>query len=291
MAQISAKQVMDLRKRAGVGIMAAKKALVSADGDMDKAIDILREKGIAKAAKKASRTAADGLTAIKVNGNTAAIVEMNSETDFVAASDPFKKLLDETVNALVENKPKDLDAALALKVGDNTIKDEIALTTQKTGEKITLRRFEVVEKDDGDVFGPYLHQGGKIAALVTLQGADEATAKDVAMHVAAINPEFMTKDDVSDERLAHEREVFKQETLNEGKPEKIVDRIVDGRVKKFLSEICLADQKFVKNPDQTVAEYVASKGGKLKGFVRYEVGEGIEKKQENLQQEIEDQLK
>lgn len=291
MAQISAKQVMDLRKRAGVGIMAAKKALVSADGDMDKAIDILREKGIAKAAKKSTRTAADGLTAIKIEGNTAAIVEMNSETDFVAASDPFKKLLDETVNTLVENKPKDLDAALALKVGENTLKDEIALTTQKTGEKITLRRFSVVDKDDGDVFGPYLHQGGKIAALVTLQGADEATAKDVAMHVAAINPEFMTKDDVSDERLNHEREVFKQETLNEGKPAKIVDKIVDGRVKKFLSEICLADQKFVKNPDQTVAEYVASKGGKLKGFVRYEVGEGIEKKQESLQQEIEDQLK
>lgn len=289
--KISAKQVMDLRKRAGVGIMAAKKALVSADGDMDKAIDILREKGIAKAAKKSTRTAADGLTAIKIEGNTAAIVEMNSETDFVAASDPFKKLLDETVNTLVENKPKDLDAALALKVGENTLKDEIALTTQKTGEKITLRRFSIVEKDDGDNFGPYLHQGGKIAALVTLQGSDEATAKDVAMHVAAINPEFMTKDDVSDERLAHEREVFKQETLNEGKPEKIVDRIVDGRVKKFLSEICLADQKFVKNPDQTVAEYVASKGGKLKGFVRYEVGEGIEKKQESLQQEIEDQLK
>lgn len=289
---ISAKQVMQLRNKSGVGIMAAKKALVASDGDMDKAMDYLREKGMAKAAKKSDKVAAEGLTDIEVSGNTAVILELNSETDFVAASDPFKDLLKKLAQLLVKEQPADVKAVEALKFDDGTtVKQAMATTTQQTGEKISLRRFQIVNKDDGDVFGPYLHQGGRIAALVVLKGADEATAKDVAMHVAAINPEFMVKEDVSQERLDHEKEVFKQETLNEGKPAKIVDKIVEGRLNKFLSEICLADQKFVKNPDQTVAEYVASKGGKLKSFVRYEVGEGIEKKQSDIAQEVQDQLK
>ncbi|WP_367341773.1 translation elongation factor Ts [Limosilactobacillus sp.] len=289
---ISAKQVMELRNKSGVGIMAAKKALVASDGDMDKAMDYLREKGMAKAAKKSDKVAAEGLTDIEVSGNTAAILELNSETDFVAASDPFKDLLKKLAQLLVKEQPADVKAVEALKFDDGTtVKQAMATTTQQTGEKVSLRRFQIVNKDDGDVFGPYLHQGGRIAALVVLKGADEATAKDVAMHVAAINPEFMVKEDVSQERLDHEKEVFKQETLNEGKPAKIVDKIVEGRLNKFLSEICLADQKFVKNPDQTVAEYVASKGGKLKSFVRYEVGEGIEKKQSDIAQEVQDQLK
>lgn len=289
---ISAKQVMELRNKSGVGIMAAKKALVASDGDMDKAMDYLREKGMAKAAKKSDKVAAEGLTDIEVSGNTAAILELNSETDFVAASDPFKDLLKKLAQLLVKEQPADVKAVEALKFDDGTtVKQALATTTQQTGEKVSLRRFQIVKKDDGDVFGPYLHQGGRIAALVVLQGADEATAKDVAMHVAAINPEFMVKEDVSQDRLDHEKEVFKKETLNEGKPAKIVDKIVEGRLNKFLSEICLADQKFVKNPDQTVAEYVASKGGKLKSFVRYEVGEGIEKKQSDIAQEVKDQLK
>lgn len=289
---ISAKQVMELRNKSGVGIMAAKKALVASDGDMDKAMDYLREKGMAKAAKKSDKVAAEGLTDIEVAGNTAVILELNSETDFVAASDPFKDLLKKLAQLLVKEQPADVAAVEALKFDDGTtVKQALATTTQQTGEKVSLRRFQIVKKEDGDVFGPYLHQGGRIAALVVLQGADEATAKDVAMHVAAINPEFMVKEDVSQERLDHEKEVFKQETLNEGKPAKIVDKIVEGRLNKFLSEICLADQKFVKNPDQTVAEYVASKGGKLKSFVRYEVGEGIEKKQSDIAQEVQDQLK
>ena len=289
---ISAKQVMELRNKSGVGIMAAKKALVASDGDMDKAMDYLREKGMAKAAKKSDKVAAEGLTDIEVSGNSAAILELNSETDFVAASDPFKDLLKKLAQLLVKEQPADVKAVEALKFDDGTtVKQALATTTQQTGEKVSLRRFQIVKKDDGDVFGPYLHQGGRIAALVVLQGADEATAKDVAMHVAAINPEFMVKEDVSQDRLDHEKEVFKKETLNEGKPAKIVDKIVEGRLNKFLSEICLADQKFVKNPDQTVAEYVASKGGKLKSFVRYEVGEGIEKKQSDIAQEVKDQLK
>lgn len=290
MAEIKAAQVMELRKKSGAGIMDAKKALVASDGDMDKAMDYLREKGIAKAAKKSDRVAAEGLADIAINGNTAAIVELNSETDFVAASDPFKALLKEVTKLISENKPANVDEALAIKTDNGTLKDDIISTTQKTGEKVSLRRFTVVEKNDCDSFGAYLHQGGQIAALVVLEGGDEATAKDVAMHVAAINPEFMTRDDVSQDRLDHERAVFKEETLNEGKPAKIVDKIVEGRLNKFLSQICLADQDFVKNPDQTVAEYVSANNGKLKSFIRYEVGEGIEKKQDDFAQEVKDQM-
>ena len=287
---ISAKQVMELRKKSGAGIMDAKKALVASDGDMDKAMDFLREKGIAKAAKKSDRIAAEGLTDIKVEGNTAAIVELNSETDFVAASDPFKDALKSIASLLVEKKPADVEAALALETANGTLNDDLIATTQKTGEKVSLRRFTLVEKADGDSFGAYLHQGGRIAALVVLEGADETTAKDVAMHVAAVNPEFMTREDVPAERLEHEKKIFTEETLNEGKPEKIVGKIVEGRLNKFLAQITLADQAFVKDYDQTVAEYVASKGGKLKSFIRYEVGEGIEKKETNLAQEISEQL-
>ena len=287
---ISAKQVMELRKKSGAGIMDAKKALVASDGDMDKAMDFLREKGIAKAAKKSDRIAAEGLTDIKVEGNTAAIVELNSETDFVAASDPFKDALKSIASLLVEKKPADVEAALALETANGTLNDDLIATTQKTGEKVSLRRFTLVEKADGDSFGAYLHQGGRIAALVVLEGADETTAKDVAMHVAAVNPEFMTREDVPAERLEHEKKIFTEETLNEGKPEKIVGKIVEGRLNKFLAQITLADQAFVKDSDHTVAEYVASKGGKLKSFIRYEVGEGIEKKETNLAQEISEQL-
>ncbi|MBD8086046.1 translation elongation factor Ts [Limosilactobacillus urinaemulieris] len=290
MAEIKAAQVMELRKKSGAGIMDAKKALVASDGDMDKAMDYLREKGIAKAAKKSDRVAAEGLADIAVSGNTAAIVELNSETDFVAASDPFKDLLKKVTKLISENKPANVEEALAMKTENGTLNDDLISTTQKTGEKISLRRFEVIEKNDNDSFGAYLHQGGQIAALVVLEGGNEDAAKDVAMHVAAINPEFMTRDDVSQDRLDHEREVFKEETLNEGKPAKIVDKIVEGRLNKFLSQICLADQDFVKNPDQTVAEFVSANDGKLKSFIRYEVGEGIEKKQDDFAQEVKDQM-
>ena len=290
MAEIKAAQVMQLRKKSGAGIMDAKKALVASDGDMDKAMDYLREKGIAKAAKKSDRVAAEGLADIAVNGNTAAIVELNSETDFVAASEPLKDLLKKVTKLISENKPANVEEALEIKTENGTLNDDIISTTQKTGEKVSLRRFTVVEKDDGGSFGAYLHQGGQIAALVVLEGAVDATAKDVAMHVAAIIPEFMTRDDVSQDRLDHEREVFKEETLNEGKPAKIVDKIVEGRLNKFLSQICLADQDFVKDSDQTVEQYVSSKNGKLKSFIRYEVGEGIEKKQDDFAQEVKDQM-
>ena len=290
MAKISAAQVKELRDKTGVGMMDAKKALVAVEGDMEKAIDFLREKGMAKAAKKSDRVAAEGLANVAVNGNKAVIVEVNAETDFVAQNDQFKALVKHIADVIAENTPADVEAALQLKTDKGTLNDELIEATQVIGEKISLRRFEVVEKADADNFGAYLHDGGRIAVLSVVEGADEATAKDVAMHVAAINPEFMTRDDVSQDRLDHEREVFKEETLNEGKPAKIVDKIVEGRLNKFLSQICLADQDFVKNPDQTVAEFVSANNGKLKSFIRYEVGEGIDKKQDDFAQEVKDQM-
>lgn len=291
MAEIKAAQVMELRKKTGVGMMDAKKALVATAGDMDKATDFLREKGIAKAAKKSDRVAAEGLTDIKVAGNKAAIVELNSETDFVSGGDQFKALLDQVTSEIAENDPADVTAALALTTDNGTLNDQIIQTTQVTGEKISLRRFKVLTKTDNENFGAYLHMGGSIGALVLLEGADEATAKDVAMHVAAVNPEFVSRADVPQDRLAHEREVLTKEALNEGKPENIVEKMVTGRLNKFLAEISLADQEFVKDPDVTVAKYVASKGGKLKSFVRYEVGEGIEKKADNFVDEVMGQIK
>ncbi|MDO4903540.1 MAG: translation elongation factor Ts [Limosilactobacillus sp.] len=292
MAEIKAAQVMQLRKKSGAGIMDAKKALVASDGDIDKAMDYLREKGIAKAAKKSDRVAAEGLAEVAVSGNTAAIVELNSETDFVAASDPFKDLLKKVTKLISENKPANVEEALAMKTENGTLNDDIISTTQKTGEKVSLRRFTVVEKNDNEAFGAYLHQGGQIAALVVLDGADEATAKDVAMHVAAINPEFCTREDVPQDRIDHERAIFKEETMNENsnKPENIIEKIIDGRLNKFLSQICLADQDFVKDSDKTVAQFVKENGGSLKSFIRYEVGEGIEKKQGDFAQEVKDQM-
>ena len=291
MAKITAAQVKELRDKTGVGMMDAKKALVATEGDMEKAIDFLREKGMAKAAKKSDRIAAEGLADVEVKGNVAAIVEVNAETDFVAQNDQFKALVKRLATLVAENKPADVEAALKISTDKGTVNDEIIEATQVIGEKITLRRFELVEKADNENFGAYLHMGGKIASLIVVEGADEATAKDVAMHVAAINPKYVNRDQVPAEELAHEREVLTEEAKNEGKPEKIIEKMVEGRLNKFLAEIALDDQEFVKDPDQTVAKFVASKGGKVKSFVRYEVGEGIEKKEDNFVEEVMSQVK
>ncbi|MFD1411212.1 translation elongation factor Ts [Lapidilactobacillus gannanensis] len=291
MAKITAAQVKELREKTSVGMMDAKKALVATDGDMEKAIDVLREKGMAKAAKKSDRVAAEGLAQIAVSGDTAAIIEVNSETDFVATNDKFTTLVGEIADAIAANKPADNEAALALPIADGTIAERITGLTAVIGEKISLRRFQLVEKTNSQNFGSYLHNGGQIAALVVIEGADEETARDVAMHVAAINPKYVSREDVPTEVLDHEREVLTEETKNEGKPEKIIAKIVDGRLNKFLSEISLADQEFVKDPDQTVAKYVASKNGKLVSFTRFEVGEGIEKQADNFAEEVMSQIK
>ncbi|WP_125604325.1 translation elongation factor Ts [Lapidilactobacillus bayanensis] len=291
MAKITAAQVKELREKTSVGMMDAKKALVAADGDMEKAIDVLREKGVAKAAKKSDRVAAEGLAQIAVNGNVAVVVEVNSETDFVSSNDKFQALVNTIATAIAANKPADVDAALALDVDGETIQEKITGLTAIIGEKLTLRRFKLIEKTDSQVFGSYLHNGGAIAAVTLLEGADEATARDVAMHVAAINPRYVSRHDVPQSVLDHETQVLTEETKNEGKPENIVPKIVEGRLNKFLSEISLADQEFVKDPDQTVAQFVASKGGRLVDFVRYEVGEGIEKQEDNFVEEVMSQIK
>ncbi|MBK0039914.1 MULTISPECIES: translation elongation factor Ts [Leuconostoc] len=288
---ITAAQVKELRDKTSVGMMDAKKALVEADGDLDKAIDLLREKGMAKAAKKGDRVAAEGMTAVAVKGNRAAIIELNSETDFVAGNAEFNELLSAVANAIVEFAPADVEAALALEVeAGQTLNDKIVGTTQITGEKITLRRFTVVEKSDSENFGSYSHLAGSISALVVVDGASEAAAKDIAMHVAAIAPQYVSDDQVPAEVVAKEKEVQLASEDLAGKPDNIKEKMVDGRIKKFLAEISLLDQPFVKNGDQTVAQFIASQNGSVKSFVRYQVGDGLEKKVTDLAEEVAKQL-
>lgn len=291
MANITAKLVKELRDMTGVGMMDAKKALVEVEGDIDKAVDFLREKGLAKAAKKADRIAAEGVTATYVDGNTAALIELNSETDFVAKNDKFQALVATVVKAIAEAKPATMEEALAVKVGDKTIEELILEGTTVIGEKLSLRRFEVLSKADGDAFGEYLHMGGRIGVLTVIEGSDDSVAaKDVAMHVAAINPRYVSREDVSEEDYKHEEKIQTEIALNEGKPANIVEKMIKGRMNKYLAEISLTEQAFVKNPDQTVAEFVASKGGKVKTFVRYEVGEGMEKRRDNFADEVAAQM-
>ena len=291
MANITAKLVKELRDMTGVGMMDAKKALVEVEGDIDKAVDFLREKDLAKAAKKADRIAAEGVTATYVDGNTAALIELNSETDFVAKNDKFQALVATVVKAIAEAKPATMEEALAVKVGDKTIEELILEGTTVIGEKLSLRRFEVLSKADGDAFGEYLHMGGRIGVLTVIEGSDDSVAaKDVAMHVAAINPRYVSREDVSEEDYKHEEKIQTEIALNEGKPANIVEKMIKGRMNKYLAEISLTEQAFVKNPDQTVAEFVASKGGKVKTFVRYEVGEGMEKRQDNFADEVAAQM-
>ncbi|MDC2804966.1 translation elongation factor Ts [Leuconostoc suionicum] len=288
---ITAAQVKELRDKTSVGMMDAKKALVEADGDLDKAIDLLREKGMAKAAKKGDRVAAEGMTAVAVKGNRAAIIELNSETDFVAGNAEFNELLNAVANTIVEFAPADVEAALALEVQEGqTLNDKIIGTTQITGEKITLRRFSVVEKSDSENFGSYSHLAGSISALVVVEGASEEAAKDIAMHVAAIAPQFVSDDQVPADVVAKEKEVQLASEDLDGKPDNIKERMVEGRIKKFLAEISLLDQPFVKNGDQTVAQFIASQNGSVKSFVRYQVGDGIEKQVTDLAEEVAKQL-
>lgn len=290
---IDAKLVKELREKTGAGMMDCKKALTETDGDIEKAIDLLREKGIAKAAKKSDRIAAEGLAQIQVDGNNAVIVEVNSETDFVAKNDQFTNLIEKISTHLLQQKPETVEVALDQTVqGSNqNLGEMINEAIAKIGEKISLRRFQIVEKSDNEVFGAYLHMGGRIAVLTQLEGQDEEAAKDVAMHVAAVNPRYMTQDQVSQEEIAHEKDVLTQQALNEGKPENIVEKMVEGRLNKFLQEICLVEQPFVKDPDQKVKKYLGDKGLTIKTFVRYEVGEGMEKRSENFAEEVQAQMK
>ncbi|MDQ0227578.1 translation elongation factor Ts [Metabacillus niabensis] len=290
---VTAQMVKELREKTGAGMMDCKKALTETNGDMDKAIDYLREKGIAKAAKKADRIAAEGSTLVKVEGNEAVILEVNSETDFVAKNEGFKELINGLADFLLTKKPATVEAALAETMENgSTVEEHINSAIAKIGEKITLRRFTVVTKSDNDAFGAYLHMGGRIGVLTLLEGTtEEDAAKDVAMHVAAVNPKYISRDQVSAEEAEHERKILTEQALNEGKPENIVAKMVEGRLGKYFEDICLLDQSFVKNPDQKVKQFVQSKGATVKTFIRYEVGEGIEKKQDNFAEEVMSQVK
>ena len=293
MATISAKLVKELREKTGAGMMDCKKALTETDGDIDKAIDYLREKGIAKAAKKADRIAAEGLVHVETKGNDAVIVEINSETDFVASNEGFQELVKEIANQVLDTKAETVEALMETTLPNGKSVDErIKEAISTIGEKLSVRRFAIRTKTDNDAFGAYLHMGGRIGVLTVVEGStDEEAARDVAMHIAAINPKYVSSEQVSEEEINHEREVLKQQALNEGKPENIVEKMVEGRLRKYLQEICAVDQDFVKNPDVTVEAFLKTKGGKLVDFVRYEVGEGMEKREENFADEVKGQMK
>ncbi|MBN8199620.1 MULTISPECIES: translation elongation factor Ts [Bacillaceae] len=290
---ITAQMVKELREKTGAGMMDCKKALQETDGDMEKAIDFLREKGIAKAAKKGDRIAAEGLTSVKVDGNEAVILEVNSETDFVAKNEGFQTLVKEIAEHLLANKPASVEEAAGQTMANGaTLESHINSAIAKIGEKLSLRRFEIKTKTESDAFGAYLHMGGRIGVLTVLEGTtDEDAAKDVAMHIAALNPKYVSRDEVSQDEVERERQVLTQQALNEGKPENIVAKMVEGRLGKYFEDVCVNDQAFVKNPDQKVGKFVESKGGKILEFVRYEVGEGIEKREDNFAEEVMNQVK
>ncbi len=288
---ISASMVKDLREKTGAGMMDCKKALVECNGDMDKAIDYLREKGISKAAKKAERIAAEGLSNIYIKGNDAVVVELNSETDFVAKNSEFKELLDKIGNTILDNKVETMEDALNAKCGDETINELIVNATAKIGEKISLRRFEKVTKDDSQVFGSYLHMGGKISSLTVVDGDKEDVARDVAMQAAAMRPLYINIESVPAEDLEHEKAVIKEQVINEGKKPEFADKIVEGRLRKFYEETVLEEQAFIKDSGITVKTYLENNNSKLVKLVKYEVGEGMEKRNDDFAAEVMSQIK
>ena len=291
MAQITASLVKELRERTGAGMMDCKKALTQTDGNIEAAIDYLRENGIAKAAKKADRIAAEGLSYIEVKGNKAVILEINSETDFVAKNEKFVALVKNVAEAILAAEPKTLEEALQVEAQGGTVEAVINEGIATIGEKLSLRRFEVVSKTDSDAFGAYSHMGGRIGVLTLVEGStDEEAAKDVAMHIAALAPRYLDESEVPADVLEHEKKVLTEQALNEGKPANIVEKMIVGRINKFLEEITVVKQKFVKDDSLTVEKFVASKGGKLAKFVRYEVGEGIEKREDNFAEEVMSQV-
>ena len=288
---ITASLVKELREKTGAGMLDCKKALEATNGSIDDAIDWLREKGISKAAKKADRIAAEGLASILVEGNDAVILEMNSETDFVAKNAEFQELVSETLKTILKSDAKNLEDALNLPYKDGTINDFIVSKTAKIGEKLSLRRFAKVTKKDNESFGQYIHMGGKIAVLIVTEGTNSDVAKDIAMHAAAMRPTYVKIEDVPEDVLEREKTVLKEQAMNEGKPAEIAEKMVQGRLNKFYKEICLEEQPFVKDSDINVKTYAKNNGGKIIAMYRYEVGEGMEKREENFAEEVAKQMK
>ena len=292
---ISASMVRDLREKTGAGMMDCKKALTETDGDMEKAIEYLREKGITKAAKKSDRIAAEGLVLAYVSedAKVGAAVEVNSETDFVAKNEEFRTFVESVAKQVALNNPADVEALLnedSIEMPGKKVSEVLIEKVAKIGENLTIRRFARFEATDG-IVEKYIHGDGKIAVLVNMKNADSELAKDICMQIAAAKPEFLNEEAVPAERLNKEMEILKAQAMNEGKPEEIAEKIVKGRVGKFYSEICLVDQEFVKNPDMKIKDLLASKGAEIVEFARLEKGEGIEKKEENFAEEVAKQLK
>ena len=288
---ITAEMVKNLREMTGAGMMDCKKALVETNGDMDKAVDYLREKGISKAAKKADRIAAEGLSNIFVDGNKAVVLEVNSETDFVAKNAEFQELVEKIGKAILASDAKSVEDALALNVDGSTINDLIVAATAKIGEKLSLRRFELITKKDDEIFGSYLHMGGKISSLIVLKGGNDAVAKDIAMQSAAMKPSYVSRDEVPTEEVEHERSVLTSQAIEEGKKPEFVDKIIEGRLSKYFEEVCLVDQAFVKDSGLTVKAYLEQNNAEVTLMVRYEVGEGMEKRNDNFAEEVMSQIK
>ena len=287
---VSASLVKELRELTGAGMLDCKKALEECNGSIEEATTWLREKGISKAAKKADRIAAEGLADVKIDGNVAVVVEVNSETDFVAKNDEFKSLVNSILNAIVKNNVSTNEEVLALETEEGTIDSLVVNKTATIGEKLSFRRFARIEKNDNEVFGSYLHMGGKIAVLITLEGASEEVAKQVAMHAAAMRPTVVRREELAEDVVAKEREILKEQAMNEGKPAEIAEKMVEGRLLKFYQESCLEEQAFVLDDSINVGTFVKNNGGKLVSMVRFEVGEGMAKREENFAEEVAKQM-
>lgn len=285
-----ASDVKELRDKTGAGMLDCKKALEATNGNMNEAIDWLREKGISKAEKKASRVAAEGLCKIVTDGNKAVILEVNSETDFVAKNEEFTNFVDYLANTILANNLKTHEEVLSFDDNGEKVEAKLVALTAKIGEKLSFRRHELVEKNDNEVFGSYLHMGGKIGALVVLADTSIEVAKDVAMHVAAMAPVCATRSDVPADMVNHESKVIKEQVMNEGKPADIAEKMVTGRLNKFYKEICLEEQEFIKDSSVNVGTFVKNNGGSIVSMIRYAVGEGIEKKEENFADEVMSQI-
>lgn len=290
---VTMKDIKELRSRTGAGVLDCKKALNKVDGDIEAAVEHLREKGMAAAAKKAGRVAAEGLVSLNISDDRkkGVLVEVNSETDFVAKNDNFQALVSDISEHLMQSEAEEVEAVeneVWFKDENDTVSDVIKAAIANIGENINLRRFKRVETD-GYLFG-YIHMGGKIGVLVEFANEfteeKAQTAKDIAMHIAAINPEFLDRDSVDQESIEKEKKIYKEQMLNEGKPEHIIDQIVEGKINKYYTQVCLLEQPFVRDDDQTVAEILAENDMEVKQFTRFEIGEGIEKKEEDFAAEV-----
>jgi len=286
----TAQDVKNLREKTGAGMLDCKKALDETKGNIEEAINWLREKGISKALKKAERIAAEGLSEAVSNDTNAVIIEVNCETDFVARNEEFKTLINTIANAILNNEVKTMEDANKLVVDNETIEEKIVAFTAKIGEKISFRRFEKLAKTESQEFGIYSHMGGKITSVVVIEGNNHEVAKDIAMHVAAMNPSYLVSSDIPEDVLNKEREIIREQSMNEGKPAEIAEKMVEGRIRKFFKEVCLVEQEFIKDPSLSVGNYAKNNNCSIVKMVRYEVGEGIEKRNDDFATEVMNQI-